>query len=989
MASKSPRSLQWFFFTFLTFFQLALAQGGNWFTTTNNDGDVIYLNDNRRPSLYTGNFGDCLGNSLVNVTRFDAAYYKDNMTILFHLAGDTGLRNESLMMYIGVFAYGEDRFDLTFNPCSANIKSMCPMRAGIPIEANGIIPVSVSDVANIPEIALSIPDFEGQAILRIFANSTQQEIGCFSAVITNGASFSHPAAIGSVLGIFAFVAVVASFATAMYGDQIPAMRNHYAHSMSVLVVFAVYQHIFFTGALSMNWPSVLVAWWSNFAWAGGMIYSPSMQNSISKFVGTHIGNTSAVGAAGAGMNNEDLGGGYDLSRIYKRTADVVAFESGSLDAGLMKRALANASEGYRWYGDPVGAGLPLPGNYSGFAGTLGEIDIPASNAFMTGFLWLLILLVGTAALIAAFKWGLEGLIRMKRVNQDRLEFFRSHWMQYIAQALLRICFIAFFMMMFLTIFQFTYDGSPGMIAIAAIVFLIFFIGMLGIAGYACYYRLRFGNWISEPDRIHLERTTMWKVVPWYRFSRGSSREETEKPASASIPFWRVSHTKADSQAPVHEDIEYTMKFGWLVSRFRTSRWWFFAGWLGYEFIRACFYGGASGHPMTQVFGLLVVEFIAFAALIAIRPFEGQRLNALLVYLLGLSKVATVALSAAFDNAFNLARIPTTAIGIVIIVIQGILTIVLLIAIVIGAISSYMSLTRNREGFKPRRWAPMREKYFAHVEQAATDQPRLRPEPEEDLKERESPKEPYFSVNSVRRVPKVEDEDQEFMNEIRGSGDFQTSDELLASHSSLHHVNDGATNTTPGVDGIYGPGGSMPSRRNSRISTHSNRSASNVPYGAKVHRASWSTADFSNLDDRPRSKRDSDWDRGSRRGSGMVYERAPRSSQEGVYRLSTPSGSYIPTSFTPLNEKKTAVADEEAVETTPVDEPTEDSATNHIITPVRRAASGHGGAMTPPRRAGSGRGPRPASSHSRQISRNASISEPSSPTVAHTTVEEED
>ena len=38
------------------------------------------------------------------------------------------------------------------------------MNSSVPIEAGGIIPVSQSDVANIPAIALSIPDFEGQAI---------------------------------------------------------------------------------------------------------------------------------------------------------------------------------------------------------------------------------------------------------------------------------------------------------------------------------------------------------------------------------------------------------------------------------------------------------------------------------------------------------------------------------------------------------------------------------------------------------------------------------------------------------------------------------------------------------------------------------------------------------------------------------------------------------------------------------------------------------
>ena len=91
-------------------------------TYTNSEGQTVYLRDDRQPALYTGNFGDCLGDSSVNVTRFDAAYYQDNMTVLFHLEGNSAIANESLVMFIGVYAYGESRFDLTFNPCHANIE---------------------------------------------------------------------------------------------------------------------------------------------------------------------------------------------------------------------------------------------------------------------------------------------------------------------------------------------------------------------------------------------------------------------------------------------------------------------------------------------------------------------------------------------------------------------------------------------------------------------------------------------------------------------------------------------------------------------------------------------------------------------------------------------------------------------------------------------------------------------------------------------------
>ncbi|KAL8878775.1 MAG: hypothetical protein Q9198_003490 [Flavoplaca austrocitrina] len=797
------------------------------------DGDAVWLKDTRKPALYTQNFGDCLGSSLINVTRFDAAYYKDNMTVLFHLEGNTNVANESVMMYIGVYAYGEARFDLTFNPCSAQIYSLCPMNRSVPIEANGIIPVSDADVAGIPPIALTIPDFEGQAILRLFANSTQSQIGCYSAVVTNGATFSHPAAVGTVLGIFTIIAIAASFATAVYVSHIPTTRTHYAHSLSILVVFAVFHHIFFTGSLSVNWPSVLPAFWSNFAWTGGMIYSESMQNSINQLIGSNKGNTSMVGAAGSGTAAQDLGGGYELSQIYKRSfSSLFRRESNSwsdhlqhlrsvkLETHLAKRTLANSSEGYDWYGIPVKPGLPLPGNFSGFAGTLAEENIPASNAFMTGFLWFLILIVLVAAAVIAFKWMLEGLVRYKHLDENRLAFFREHWLGYTAVAALRTAFIGFFFIIYLTLFQFTYKGSAGVTAIAALVFLVFFLGFSVVAGYACYYRLHSGSYAVKRDRLHIESRKALGFVSWIGFQLESRRSEGTQPRTflGSMPWWGVHYVDEDAQRiPVQEDEDYIKKFGWLSARFRRTRWWFFALWLVYEFVRACFYGGAAGHPMTQVFGLMAVEFIALILIVKLRPFEGARLNALMVYLLGFSKVATLALSAAFDIRFNLARINTTVIGVVIIVIQGLLAGVTLLAIVFGALSSYMSVTREQETFKPRKWAPYRERYFAHLEKSARDVPPVKAA----TPMCEEPKEPYFRVASVRREPKIEDSNPVYI-------DIASSRTSVAPAAAI--------------------GSRTSTRRNSLHSAH--MSSSNLPFGARSHRTSWSTRDFSGLYDQP-------------------------------------------------------------------------------------------------------------------------------------------
>ncbi|KAI9732030.1 MAG: hypothetical protein M1818_007625 [Claussenomyces sp. TS43310] len=762
-------------FVALSTLPTAYAEDTTYVSYTNAEGDTMMLADDRYPSLYTGDFRDCLGGeSLLNVTQFDAAYYKDNMTVLFHLGGTTNLKNVSMMIYISVFA----------------------------------------------SIALTIPDFEASASIRLFSNASQTEIGCFQAVMRNGASFSHPKAIAPVLGGFTLVALLTSFATAIYGISVPHMRTHYAHSLPVLVVFEVFQSIYFSGALSLDWPSACAAFWNNFAWSAGMIYTRGITDSINQFLGENLGNSSQVGGAGATTINNN--GGLS-QQIYGRSLQVLSGGQDSLPAlvedvsdRILKRGVENNSsgKGYSWAGVPIAQGLPLPGNWSGFAGELSEASIPASDAFLTGLIWLLILIAILIAAILAFKWLLEGLSRLKWIKEYRLAIFRSHWLGYLGLVIARTLLIAFFMMMTLTMFQFSFNGPSGVTAIAAIIFIIFLVGGFGVAGYACFYRLRFGRYESTPDPIRFKRTRVLKVVPWYRAVRESSLEEegSNGLAAASIPVFRIRYVDKDSnRQSVHQDQDYIKRFGWLSARYRRTRWWFFAYWVVYQFIRACFVGGARRHPTVQVFGLLVVEVIAVIGIAWISPFEGRRNAALAVYMLGFSKVATAGLSVAFLPQWNLARIPATVIGIIIIVIQGLLTIAVLILVFLSVISSYMSLTRNREAFYPHSWDNMRIKYFGYLERKASDRPPPPPPVPEE------PKEPYFSVNTVYRAPKIEDEENDLVPDVPAQDD------------SVHSPHAGR------------------SRASSMRSTHSQSAFGSVPYGARVHRKSWSSRDFTARD----------------------------------------------------------------------------------------------------------------------------------------------
>ncbi len=83
---------------FLSLIPVGLGRDPVYITGTDGSGITRELAVDRYPALYTGDFGDCLGGqSLINVTKFDAAYYSDNLTIAVHIDGTTNIKNDSLM----------------------------------------------------------------------------------------------------------------------------------------------------------------------------------------------------------------------------------------------------------------------------------------------------------------------------------------------------------------------------------------------------------------------------------------------------------------------------------------------------------------------------------------------------------------------------------------------------------------------------------------------------------------------------------------------------------------------------------------------------------------------------------------------------------------------------------------------------------------------------------------------------------------------------
>lgn len=708
---------------------------------------------------------------------------------------------------------------MSYNPCSPHTATLCPLMSVTPVHALGIIPVSPINIDGIPPIAFQIPDLEGFARLRIFANSTQTEIGCFQASMSNGNTFSQPQSVGSFVGVMVFLAILASFATAIYGVQVTAIRTHYAHSFSVLVIFETFQSMVLSGALSVNWPSVLPAWWSNFAWMSGIMAPNTLIYSLMAFTGNNR-NISQVGDAGSATI--DNGGGL-AQQIYGRSLpDVPELQMAHLEQLERRVGPERVSPGpYSWNGVPQTPGMPMPGTWGGFGGTLSAENIPEAEVFFIALIWLLVVLAAIPVFIITVKLVLDLLIKMKWLKTDGFNFFRSHPWGYVAAAMLRTLFIAFFSMMVFTMHQFSMNGPPGPTAVAAVVWVLLVVGLGGFALYACYARLRHVNHEAGRGEAQLQSSQTRKMLPFVATERRErTRDEHQRPRWGGIPLLNRKHSDADAHRPsVHEDEAYIKRFGWLSARYRRRRWWFFAFYLCYQLIRASFLGGGSQTPLAQVYGLFVFEVLALLAIIKINPWESSRNTTVAVWMLSISKIATTGLSIAFLPSLNVNRIVATVLGVAIIVVQGFLALAVLVLICLGWFSTWYSLSRNHEDFQPSLDA-LRIKYYEHVEEKMRDLP---PDPKvaqkaKEPKESPKPVEPYFSITSVRRAPRLEDEE----NDDDDFGEPDATEQLVA-----HDV--GAV------------------RRSRANSTSSRRSVSSLPRAARVHRTSWSSRDFAAWD----------------------------------------------------------------------------------------------------------------------------------------------
>ena len=483
--------------------------------------------------------------------------------------------------------------------------------------------------SKIPSIAFSVPDLDGMVKLEL-KGSDGQDVGCIESAVGNGHTFKMPVVTYAAAGIAAaalalsMVSAVASGGTAGASTPSPTFGE----------VIGWFQGVATNGMLSVQYPLVYQSFTTNFGFSTGLIPWGSMQNTIDSFRQRTGGNLT------------------DDNYPFLLHNATLLYDDGTTNSSLSKRALDTV---LLWTRDGTevnvnGTSATFGGNGStnntantgnknqhfvkGIEAYVEQLAIPQANTFMTVLLIFAIIVAAIIVGILLIKVILE-LCSIFGSLPKSLESWRKRYWWRMAKALTNLVFILYGTWTLYCIYQFT-DGDSWAAKVLAGVTLGLFTVIL--AGFT------------------------WKI-------------------------WATAHhfKKLEGDAAkLYEDKEVWIRYSLFYDNYKRGYWWVFVPAIVYMFARGCVIAGGNGHGMVQAAGQMFVEGLMLIFLVWARPYQrrsGQWINITIQSV----RLASVACILVFVEEFGISQTTKTITGVILIVVQSVLTALLAILIAINAL----------------------------------------------------------------------------------------------------------------------------------------------------------------------------------------------------------------------------------------------------------------------------------------------------------------
>ena len=589
--------------------------------------------------LQTNGFSDCSNNSTITVNNLDLQFNRATNLLTFNVAG-TSAEVQEVMAKLTVTAYGIQVYQNTFDPCnpSTKVDQLCPCKLTVAsrslrspadnlavpagsFSATGSQTVPSSFANQIPSIAYTVPDLDGDAKMELTAKNGGQVVACVQSSVQNGKSVEVPAVSYVAAGIAAAALALSSLgavsAAGHPGSSTP--------SPNFGEVVGWFQGMAMNGMLSVQYPGIYRSFTKNFAFSTGLIPWVGMQNSIDNFrkaTGGNLTDDNYSYLKNTTLTYPDGSSSDPTGNVAKRGWELVV------------RAIDTSVNG-TLTGSSAGSGSGKQSHLvQGIQGFVEQLTIPQANTFMTVLLIFAIVVAAIVVSILLFKVILEAWALFASFPKKLTTFRKDYWM-IMARTIIQLILLLYGVWVLYCVFQFTHGDSWAAKLLAGITLSVF-------TGILAYYAVR-----------------IWMISKRFQKLQGDN-------------------------GALYEDKELWKRYKLFYAEYKRGYWWLFMPAIVYMFAKGCVLAAGDGHGLVQTAGQLIIESIMLILLLWSRPYtlkSGNWINIIIQTVRVLSVVCILV----FVEELGIAQSTKTITGVVLIAVQSALTGVLAILIAVNSL----------------------------------------------------------------------------------------------------------------------------------------------------------------------------------------------------------------------------------------------------------------------------------------------------------------
>ncbi|THX02103.1 TRP-domain-containing protein [Aureobasidium pullulans] len=588
--------------------------------------------------LSTQGYSLCSSDPTIQVQALDIQYDRSTNQVVFNVAGSSSI-SQKVKAKILVTAYGRQVYEKSFNPCDSDtyVEQLCPVPAGsFAAQGNQSIPAEYA--SQIPSIAFNVPDLDGVAKLELFADDDDtKDLACVQSTVSNGKSMNVQAVTYVAAGMAGAALGISALGAVVGGFHVGGASP----SPTFGETFGWFQGIATNGMLSVTYPTIYSSFAKNFGFSTGLIPWGRMQQTIDSFRSMTGGDLTTDSYAF--LQNSTLVDASTGSNLTKRGLDTMFLYARDFSASV--NGTTAISQGSSDSGNSTTTESKPMHYVHGIQAYVEKLSIPQGNTFMTILLFFAIVIAVITVGILLTKVILEALALMGNLPKSMNSFRKRYWWR-LAKTITNLVMLAYGVWTLYCVYQFTNGDSWAAKVLAGVTWAIFTL----ILGFFAF--------------------TIWHKAKKYQ--------------------------KMDGDASMlYEHKETWVRYAFLYENFKKGYWWLFIPTIVYAFAKNAMIAGANGHGLIQTIGQIAIECLLLILLVWSRPYTLKSGNVINITI-QVVRVISVICVLVFVEELGISQTTKTVTGLVLIVVQSVLTGVLAILIAVNAIITCVRANPHRK-----------------------------------------------------------------------------------------------------------------------------------------------------------------------------------------------------------------------------------------------------------------------------------------------------